>query len=125
MSESFKKILIVEDERPMAKALELKLGGSGFFAKAVFNGEEALEILKEEKFDLIILDLVMPRMSGFEFLEKLKLNKIDTPVIVASNLSQEEDIEKVKDLGAVDYFIKSDISISEIVERVRNVIENK
>ena len=65
----------------------------------------------------------MPRMSGFEFLEKLKAKNISTPVIVASNLSQEEDITKVKDLGAVDYFIKSDVSISEIVDRVRRVIE--
>ncbi|MFC1622920.1 response regulator transcription factor [Patescibacteria group bacterium] len=123
MSENLKKVLIVEDERPMAKALELKLMSSGYFAKAVFNGEEGLDLLAEEQFDLIILDLVMPRMSGFEFLEKLKTKKIDIPVIVASNLSQEEDIVKVKELGAVDYFIKSDVSISEIIDRVRRVIE--
>lgn len=123
MPENLKKVLIVEDEHPMAKALELKLGNSGYFAKAVFNGEEALELLDSESFDLIILDLVMPRMSGFDFLEKLQLRNITIPVLVASNLSQKEDISKVKELGAVDYFIKSNVSISEIIRKVEQILE--
>lgn len=123
MSNQFKKILIVEDEKSMAKAMRLKLNKENFKAKAVFNGEEALQVIGEEKFDLIILDLMMPKMNGFEVLQKLKERNNKTPVIVASNLSQEEDVIKVKKLGAVDFFIKSNTPIKELVESVKKILE--
>jgi len=111
-----KRVLIVDDERPLAKALELKLTHEGIEAKAVFDGVEAIDILKSEKFDLILLDLVMPKKDGFQVLGDIKKLKITTPVIVSSNLSQEEDIAKAKELGAVNYFVKSDTTLAEIVE---------
>ncbi len=117
-----KKILIIEDEKPMARALELKLKGSGFDAQAVFNGEEALVVIKKEKFDLIILDLVMPNMDGFTLLKKLKENKNKIPLIVASNLSQEEDFKRAKSLGAKDYFVKSETPISGVVDHIKKVL---
>lgn len=117
-----KKILVVEDEKPIAKAMELKLNGSGFEAKVAFNGKEALELLKKEKFDLVILDLIMPEMDGFETLVEIKKRGIKTKVIVSSNLSQEEDFKKSKQLGAVDFFIKSDTPISEIVENIKKYL---
>ena len=113
-----KKILIVEDEQAMAKALELKLDHAGFETEVVQNGEEALDLLGAESFDAIILDLIMPKMDGFDFLQQIKEKGITTPVIVASNLGQEEDIERAKALGAKDYFIKSNVSINEIVVKV-------
>ncbi|MCD4694163.1 response regulator [bacterium] len=118
-----KKILIVEDERPMAKALELKLNKSGFLAKAVGNGQEAVNLLKKEKFDLVITDLVMPKMDGFGLLEYIKKNKIKIKVIVASNLSQDDDVVRAKKLGASDFLVKSNIPITKVVERVKNILE--
>lgn len=124
MVKSMKKILIVEDERPMAKALELKLNNTaGFEAKAVFNGEEALQILENEKYDLVLTDLIMPKMDGFGLLEALKKKKIKIPVIISSNLSQPEDLKKTKDLGAKDYFIKSDTPISEVIKNIERVLK--
>lgn len=74
-----KKILVAEDEKPMAKAMELKLSHSGFDVKTVFNGEEALAILAQENFDLIFIDLIMPKLDGFHVLEELKKKKFYSP----------------------------------------------
>ncbi len=120
-----KKILIAEDEKPMARALELKLKNSGFEAKAVFNGDEAISELSKNKYDLILLDLMMPIKDGFSVLEDLKKNKNKTPVIISSNLGQNEDIKRAKELGAVDYFIKSDTPISLVVEHIKKALKIK
>lgn len=117
-----KRILVAEDERPIAKAMELKLNHSGFDVRVAFDGEEALKILETEKFDLILLDLVMPKMNGFQTLQEIKNRGIETPVVVSSNLSQEEDLKKAQDLGAIDFLIKSDTQISEIVERIKEYV---
>src|SRR3972149_4877905 len=103
-----KKILIVEDEKTIARPLTLKLKCSVFEAQNAYDGQEALDVLAKSKFDLIILDLVMPKVNGFEVLEKLKEQHSKTPVIVVSNLNQEEDIAKAKSLGA-DYFLKTEV----------------
>lgn len=113
-----KKVLIVEDEAPLANALELKLNNAGIETKIAQNGEEALKILEKEKFDLILLDLILPIFDGFSVLEKLKKRKDKTKVIVASNLSQDTDIKKAKQLGAVDFYIKSNTSIKDIIKHV-------
>jgi DNA-binding response OmpR family regulator len=112
-------ILIAEDERAIAKALNLKLNHEGFETKLVFNGREALDLLNEEKFDLLILDLIMPRLDGFGVLAEIKSKGLKVPVIVASNLSQAEDISKAKEMGAVDFFVKSDTPVAEIVEKIK------
>lgn len=118
-----KKILIAEDEKPMARALELKLTNFGFIAKSVYDGKEALAEIKKNKYDLLLLDLMMPVIDGFEVLEELKRQKNKLKVIVSSNLGQSEDINRVKKLGAVDYFIKSDTSISEVIEHVKKALK--
>ena len=117
-----KKILIVEDEKPAAKAFWLKLGRAGFESEIAFDGVDALAVLAKKNFDLIILDLVMPRMDGFEFLAELKSRNINIPVIVTTNLSQDEDAKRAKDLGARDYFVKSETPIANIVEHVKKVL---
>ncbi len=117
-----KRILIVEDERPLSHALEMKLGHEGYETHVVTNGTDALEVLKTEKYHLILLDLIMPVMDGFAVLAALKEHKNTVPVIVLSNLGQAEDQAKTKELGAVDYFVKSNTPIADIVARVKTAL---
>lgn len=117
-----KRVLIAEDEKPMATALGLKLRSIGFETTQVYDGESAISAAQKIPFDLILLDLVMPKKDGFFVLAELKKLKITIPVIVSSNLSQEEDIKRAKELGARDYFIKSDTTLAEIVEKVKQAI---
>ncbi|PWB39147.1 MAG: hypothetical protein C3F02_00820 [Parcubacteria group bacterium] len=113
------KVLIAEDEKPMAKALQLKLSNVGFDVRVAGNGEEALAALEKEQFDIMLLDLVMPKLDGFGTLQAIAAKKIKVPVIITSNLSQEEDKARTRELGAVDYIVKSDTPINQIVETVK------
>ncbi len=118
MVDKKKKILIVEDEKALATVLNLKLTSSGFETKVVYNGDLALATLKEEHFDLMLIDIMMPKRDGFSVLEDLKKASNKTPVFVMSNLGQEEDIAHVKSLGVKEYIIKADTSPAEITEKV-------
>lgn len=110
------RILIVEDDKPMARTLGLKLQHSGFDIEIVNNGQVALDVIHKEKFNLILLDLMLPDVDGFAIMADLHSHKIKTPVIVTTNLSQEDDAKKVKDLGALGYFVKADTPINKIVD---------
>ncbi len=118
-----KKILIVDDEKPLARVLELKLNHEGFDIKSVYNGSEAIEITKKEHFDLILLDIIMPNEDGFSVLKKIRAHKGKTIIIVNSNLSQEEDLEKAKSYGADEYIVKSDTTLEEIVTKIKTYLE--
>lgn len=113
------KVLIVEDEKALARALQLKLTAAGFIVAVALDGDEGLAQLAEQKFDVILLDLVMPKRDGFSMLQEMKAKNNKTPVIVSSNLSQQEDIDRAKNLGAVDFYVKSDTSLVEIIEKVK------
>lgn len=117
-----KKILILEDEKPLAHALELKLTHEGFDVVTTDNGELGISILEKEKFDLVLSDLIMPGVDGFGLLDAIKNKKLKVPVIVMTNLNQEEDKKRAFDLGAVDFFVKSNSTLSEIVEGVKKKI---
>jgi len=117
-----KKILIVEDEKAIANALTLKLRSAGFEIFLAQDGETAVSTLQKFPFDLIILDLILPKKDGFFVLEEIKKLKIPTPVIVASNLGQKEDINLAKELGAKDYIIKAEITLAEITEKVKKIL---
>ena len=117
-----KKILVVEDEQPLAHALELKLSYAGFAVETAPDGEEALEKLKKQAYDLVLLDLVMPRKDGFAVLEKIRETDDELPVIISSNLSQGADRQRAKELGANDYFIKADTSMSDVVDHIYSVL---
>jgi two-component system alkaline phosphatase synthesis response regulator PhoP len=122
MATDQKKILIVEDEKPLAHALELKLVHEGFTVKVASDGQQCLDMLKEEKFDVLLLDLVMPILDGFQVLESLKKDNSTKPVVfVLSNLSQHEDEERVRSLGARRFFIKSDTPLTTIVAEVKSI----
>ena len=118
-SKILKKILIAEDDQPLAKALKLKLELSGFEATICNDGEQALNALTKNKYSLALLDLMMPKKDGFSVLADIKEKKIKIPVIIISNLGQEGDIKKAKDLGAVGYLVKSNTPIAEIVNYVK------
>jgi DNA-binding response OmpR family regulator len=123
MKTTNKKILIIEDETAMAHALQSKLIRAGFEAEVVYNGQDGLALIQKDGYRLILLDLIMPIMDGFSVLEKIKEKKIKTPVIVLSNLSQDEDEKRAKALGAKAFFIKSNTSIATIVEQVKKVFK--
>lgn len=117
------KILIIEDEKPIARALNLKLKKEGLEPQIAPNGQEALELLEKEEYNLLILDLVMPKMDGFDFLEEVQKKNIKAPIIVSSNLSQDDDIKRAKELGASDFLVKSDTSIANVVKKVKKMLE--
>ena len=113
-----KKILIVEDERPLAHALELKFTHEGYEVQIATDGEEALKAAGAGGYAAILLDLIMPNLDGFAFLEQMKKS---CPVIILSNLGQDEDKQRAKELGAVEYFVKSNTPITEIIKKVKSV----
>lgn len=116
-----KKILVVEDEKPLGRALKLKLTRAGYAVFTAFDGEEAAQALTNERFDVVLLDLVMPQMDGFKLLEKIQYKQPKPYIIVLSNLSQKEDIDKAMALGAKTFFIKADQSIAQIIEYINTL----
>ena len=122
---SKKNILIVEDDQFFRELLKKKLTSVGFSIIEASNGEEGVEKVKSKKPDLIILDLLLPNIDGFEVLSKVKTSSdtSSTPVIIVSNLGQQEDIEKGMKLGANDYLIKSQFDIESIVSKINNILK--
>lgn len=118
-----RKILILEDEKPLAHALELKLSHEGFEVVTTDNGETGVNLITKDKFDLILTDLIIPGIDGFGVLSAVKSKKLKIPVIVMTNLNQEEDKKKAFDLGAVAFFVKSNSPLSEIVEGVKKQLK--
>jgi DNA-binding response OmpR family regulator len=121
VADTQKRVLIVEDERPLSHALELKLQHEGFETVVAENGEACLKAIDEQTFDIVLLDLVMPIFDGFQVLEQLQKKPNSPAVFVLSNLSQAEDEDRVLKLGAKKYFIKSDTSLEVIVNEVKQV----
>jgi len=115
-----KRVLIVEDEKPLSHALELKLSHEGIEAVVANNGEECVEQLQKQSFDVVLLDMMMPVMDGFQVLEYIKQLPGQKPTVFAlSNLSVHDDQARVLAAGAKKYFIKSDTPLSVIVEEVK------
>ena len=114
-----KKILIVEDEKEIIKMLRIRLSAACDLLEAG-NGAEGYDIAVRTNPDLIILDLVLPKLSGFAVLEKLKTNPATKkiPVIILTCLGQEEEKEKGMNLGAIDYLVKTQYTLGEIIEKI-------
>jgi CheY-like chemotaxis protein len=117
-----KTILIAEDEPAVARSLKLKLEHEGYVVTAVVDGQEVLDAVSKQTYDLILLDLIMPVMDGWGVLAQLRAQNCKSPIVVASNLGQEDDIAKAKALGAVDFLVKSDTPLSEIVKKIKTYI---
>ncbi|MEX0689877.1 MAG: response regulator, partial [Candidatus Paceibacterota bacterium] len=94
---------------------------------AIQDGAKALDILKNQKVDLILLDIILPKVSGFEIMEKIQQDPThkDVPIIIISNLGQESDVKKGESFGAVGYFVKAHVSIEELVGEIKSFIDNK
>lgn len=122
MAKAPKRILLVEDERAYLHALDLKLRKAGYEVQAVNNGTEAFQLLKKEKYDLLILDIVMPDLNGYIILDDLKKRHVHLPVIVLSNLSQEEDKKKIASYGIKVFLEKANITIVEVIKKVHEEI---
>jgi DNA-binding response OmpR family regulator len=120
-----KRILVVDDERPLANALNLKLKKEGFDVTVAYNGADCIKELQTTGADLILLDLMMPEVDGFAVLEFCQTLPKMPNVVVLSNLSQEEDMERVKKLGASGYFVKSNTPIREIIDYVIKLLQNE
>jgi DNA-binding response OmpR family regulator len=118
-----KKILIAEDEKPLARALTLKLEHAGFSVKSVSEGDSALGELKKEQYDLLLLDLVMPKRDGFSVLEEIKKTGIKIEIAVLTNLIQEEDKKKVQDLGVNIFMEKANTPIADVVKKVSEILK--
>ncbi len=119
-----KRILLAEDSRFLSKAAETALSRAEFTVLLAADGEEALRIATSEAPDLILLDLIMPKLQGFEVLRQLKSNPATAgiPVIVMSNLGQDQDVELAAKLGAEDYLIKTALPLKEMVRRVERYL---
>ncbi len=117
MKSPAKKILVIEDDRGLRRAITFMLTHGGYTVVFGQDGEDGLLQAKEEMPDLILLDLMIPKVNGFEVLRCLKENPLTKPipVVVFSNLSQDTDRDQVLKLGAVDFVIKSDISVEQIL----------
>jgi len=121
------KILLVEDDRFLIKAVYTKLTQKGFEVILANDGDEAISKAKTEKPELVLLDMVLPKKSGFEVLRALKGDPktVSIPVFILSNLAQDQDIQEGKALGAEDYIVKSNTSLSAIVDKVANFLATK
>ncbi len=119
-----RKILVVEDDKLLLKICRIKLEQEDFEVVTALDGEEGLKLVEKERPDLVLLDIVMPKKNGLEVLEVLK-SRSDLkaiPVIVFSNLSNKADVKKALSLGALEYFIKTDISLDLLVSKIRKYL---
>lgn len=117
-----KYVLVVEDDPFYSKIYKTKLAKEKIEAQIVGNGNDALKAVKASRPSLILLDLIMPGKDGFGTLAELKADPAmkDIPVIVLSNLSQEEDIKRVMALGAAEYLVKANVPIQEVIDKVKH-----
>lgn len=118
---SQKTIIVAEDDKFIAHAYKNGLAEEGFDTHLAADGQQALKLIKKYKPQLILLDLVMPVMNGFDTLKALKQDKKTKgiPVIILSNLGQESDIETCRQLGIADYLVKSNVSMKEVIKKIK------
>ena len=119
-----KKIVLADDEKFIAVAYTDALTHAGLEVAVAHNGREAVELARQLQPDLILLDLIMPEMDGFEALKALKADPATArlPVAILSNLSQDADEQEVRRLGAIDYMVKAELSLQDTVARVRALL---
>ena len=120
-------VLLIEDDPFLYKVLQQRFQDEGIEVAVATDGETALVEAARVAPTLILLDLILPKMNGFEALEKMRSSSVNkrTPVIVLSNLGQEEDIKRAKSLGADGYLVKANISIQEIVAKIREMLDKR
>ena len=120
-----KKILLIEDDKFLRELMNKKLLTMGYDVVAAADGESGLTMIKEAKPDVVLLDLILPGINGFEVLERAKKDPdtMNVPVIILSNLGQSEDIEKGLKLGAKDFLVKAHFTPQEIINKLKTIVE--
>jgi len=121
------KILLVEDDEMLHNMYTQKFSQEGYTVISAYNGSEGIKKAEEEKPDVILMDIIMPKMDGFVALKKIKQNSAlaHIPVMMLTNLGQEEDIKKGRELGADDYFIKANHTPAEVVTKIKSLLKGK
>lgn len=122
---SKKKVLVAEDDPSLSQILSSRLTKAGVEVVKARDGEEALKVIRDTKPDLVLLDLILPgKYDGFEVLQKIQEDPtLDSrPVVIISNLGQESDVQKVRQLGAVEYFVKAKTSIDDLVNKIKGIL---
>ncbi len=124
MAEGKIKVLLVEDDKMIIDMYTLKFSQEGFDVVQAENGKDALELAKSQKFDIILLDIILPHMDGFTILKELKSDEgtKNVPVVLLTNLGQDGDVKKGMELGATDYLIKANFTPSQVVDKVKSII---
>jgi len=124
---SKQKILLIEDDKMLLEMYSSKFNREGYDIITAENGSDGLKMAKENKPDLILLDIILPKLDGFATLKEIRgdANIKNTPVILLTNLGQDQDIQKGKALGADDYFVKANHTPTEVVEKVRELLKSK
>ena len=119
------KIIVIEDEEVLLGLLKNKLEQEGHQVTIARDGQEGLEKIRADKPDLILLDIIMPKMGGFEVMEELNADKIlkHIPIIIVSNSGQPVEIDRAKKLGVKDWLIKTDFDPQEVIVKVREQLE--
>ncbi len=119
-----KKILLIEDDSFLSNIYALKLKEKGFEIDVAFSGEEAIEKIEKNKPDIILLDIILPRMSGWDFLQKIRKNeKFDSiKVIVLSNLDGEEEIKKGDKLGVIKHLVKAYYTPNDLAKEIEGIL---
>ena len=119
-----KKILFIEDEAALQKTFGEVLEQEGYKMISAMDGEEGIRLVKSEKPDLILLDLIMPKLNGFEVLKNLKSDKTTegVPVIVLTNLEGTGDVEKSLELGAMTYLVKANYTLEEVIKKIKQAL---
>jgi CheY-like chemotaxis protein len=120
MEKQARRVLLAEDSRFLRKAAGAMLRRQGFTVLTAEDGEETLRLARAEIPDLILLDLIMPKMQGFEVLKALKSDPQTSPipVVILSNLGQESDSKTAREMGALDYWVKANLELEELVRRI-------
>ena len=121
-----KSILFIEDEQALQKTIGDRLSPEGYEIISALDGEIGLNLAKTKKPDLILLDLILPKLQGLEVLKKLKEDKEtkEIPVVILTNLEEMEKVDKALELGATTYLIKANYSLEELTEKIRNILSH-
>ncbi len=116
------RILIVEDNQKLLKMNRDQLEKAGYDVETALNGEQAIAMMDKKKIDLLLLDLLMPKVNGFGVMIHAREKKYTFPILILTNLSQKIDRRECEKLGAIEFMVKSDNDIQDIVEKVRTIL---
>ena len=117
-----KHLLIVEDEKPISRVLQMKLEQKGFATTVARNGKKAVQEFEDNDIDGVLLDLILPEQDGFETLKQIRERDKNVKILVLSNLGQPEDQERVAEYNIEGYYVKADVSLHTLVEKIGEIM---